>query len=255
MTAPRPAPIDRLADVVGAENVLVDDDLRASHELDWTGRFRGTAACVVRPAHGRRARARWSSCWPQPRLPIVTQGGNTGLVGGSVPRGGEVVLSTRAARRDRRGRPAHPPGDGRRRRDAGRRAARPRASTTCGSAVDFGARDSATIGGMAAANAGGTTAVRFGSTRAQVVGLEAVLPSGAVDLAAARAAQGQRRLRPARPAGRQRGHAGRDHPGAAAAAPPAAAAGDGAGRAARASPRRWPPAPSCCACRRSRRSS
>ena len=46
MTAPRNAPISRLADVVGRENVLVDDDLRASHETDWTGRFHGTCACV-----------------------------------------------------------------------------------------------------------------------------------------------------------------------------------------------------------------
>ena len=39
-----------LADIVGEAHLLVDPDLRASYEVDWTGRFRGTARCVVRPA-------------------------------------------------------------------------------------------------------------------------------------------------------------------------------------------------------------
>jgi FAD/FMN-containing dehydrogenase len=47
-------------------------------------------------------------------------------------------------------------------------------------AVDFGARGSATIGGTIATNAGGINVLRFGSTRHQVVGIEAVLPNGDV---------------------------------------------------------------------------
>ena len=46
--------------------------------------------------------------------------------------------------------------------------------------VDLGARGSCTIGGTIATNAGGTSVVRFGMTRANVVGLEVVLPNGAV---------------------------------------------------------------------------
>jgi FAD/FMN-containing dehydrogenase len=46
--------------------------------------------------------------------------------------------------------------------------------------VDFGARDSATIGGILATNAGGERVVRYGMVRAQIVGLEAVLPDGRV---------------------------------------------------------------------------
>ena len=47
-------------------------------------------------------------------------------------------------------------------------------------AVDFGARGSATIGGMIATNAGGNSVVRYGMTRAQILGLEAVLADGTV---------------------------------------------------------------------------
>jgi FAD/FMN-containing dehydrogenase len=178
MTAPRNAPISRLADVVGRENVLVDDDLRASHETDWTGRFHGTCACVVRPRTTGELQAVVAMLAPE-GIPIVTQGGNTGLVGGSVPRGGEVVLSTLLLDEVGSIDPLT------RQVTVGAGATLAAVQRAAGEhslrvGVDFGARDSATIGGMAAANAGGTTAVRYGSTRAQVVGLEAVLASGAV---------------------------------------------------------------------------
>ena len=56
MAASRPAPIQRLAEIVGGENVLVDADLRAGHELDWTGRFRGTRRVRRRPRSAEEAR-------------------------------------------------------------------------------------------------------------------------------------------------------------------------------------------------------
>src|SRR3954452_18406801 len=178
MPASRPAPIQRLADVVGAENLLVAADLRATHELDWTGRFRGDAACVVRPRSEDEAREVLQLLSAE-GFPVVPQGGNTGLVGGSVPRGGEVVLSTVLLSDVGEVEPLT--------RQVTVGAGATLASVQAAAAVhdlrvavDFGARDSATIGGVGAANAGGTTAVRFGSTRAQVVGLEAVLASGAV---------------------------------------------------------------------------
>ena len=46
----RDALIDALVGVVGPANVLIDADLRAGYETDWTGRFHGSARCVVRPA-------------------------------------------------------------------------------------------------------------------------------------------------------------------------------------------------------------
>jgi FAD/FMN-containing dehydrogenase len=110
----------------------------------------------------------------------VPQGGNTGLVGGSVPRGGPmVVLSTGrlTARGDvDAGASQVTLGAGvtmadwrRHARDAGFDAP-----------VDFASRDSATVGGAVATNAGGSRVVRFGTMRGQVAGLVAVLADGSV---------------------------------------------------------------------------
>src|SRR5204862_530257 len=81
-----------LADVVGERHVLADADLRASYERDWTGRFGGEARLVVRPADTGQVAAIVRAC-AEAGAPIVPQGGNTGLVGGGVPRGGEGVRS------------------------------------------------------------------------------------------------------------------------------------------------------------------
>ncbi len=86
--------LDRLRGAVGPEHVLTDPDLTASYERDWTGRFSGRAGCVVRPADTGQVQAVVTAC-AEAVVPVVTQGGNTGLVGGGVPAGGEVVVSLR----------------------------------------------------------------------------------------------------------------------------------------------------------------
>src|SRR4051794_28304607 len=83
-----------LVEVVGERHVLADPDLRAPYERDWTGRFGGAARLVVRPADTAQVAAVVRAC-AAARAAIVPQGGNTGLVGAGVPRGGEVVLSLR----------------------------------------------------------------------------------------------------------------------------------------------------------------
>ena len=70
---------------VGATRVLVDADLRATYELDWSRRFHGTAAAVVRPGSVDEVAAVLRAC-AEVGAAVVTQGGNTGLVGGSIPR-------------------------------------------------------------------------------------------------------------------------------------------------------------------------
>src|SRR4051812_22556135 len=83
-----------LATVVGDGHVLVDPDLRAPYERDWTGRFGGEARLVVRPADTAQVAEVVRLC-SGAGAPVVPQGGNTGLVGAGVPRGGEVVISLR----------------------------------------------------------------------------------------------------------------------------------------------------------------
>src|SRR4051812_21904367 len=78
---------------VGDPHVLVDPAVTASYETDWTRRFRGRARCVVRPGSTDEVVAVMKTCAAQ-GIPVVAQGGNTGLVGGGVPVDGEVVLST-----------------------------------------------------------------------------------------------------------------------------------------------------------------
>jgi FAD/FMN-containing dehydrogenase len=167
-----------LRGVVGARHVLDDVDVRAGYEVDWTRRWRGEALAVVRPASTGEVAGVVAACGAA-QVPVVPQGGNTGLVGGGVPAGGEVVLSLR------------------RLVDVGPVDALS-GQVTAGAgvvladlqerlaptgrelAVDLAARGSATVGGLVATNAGGLRVLRHGTMRNQVVGLEAVLADGSV---------------------------------------------------------------------------
>ena len=84
--------LEALAEVVGAEHVLTDPALTAGYERDWTGRFGGRARAVVRPADTAQVAGVLAVC-AAARAAVVPQGGNTGLVGGGVPRDEEIVLS------------------------------------------------------------------------------------------------------------------------------------------------------------------
>ncbi len=170
--------LDALRDAVGAEHVLVDDDVKRSYESDWTGRFTGTACAVVRPGSTDEVVAVVRAC-AEAGTPLVVQGGNTGLVGGSVPAGGEVLISlTRLT-----GLGDIDPVAGQVTVGAGvTLSALQKHARAVGLdvGVDLAARDSATIGGLVATNAGGIRVLRYGSMRAQVLGAEAVLADGSV---------------------------------------------------------------------------
>jgi FAD/FMN-containing dehydrogenase len=170
--------IAQLQAVVGAEHVLVDDDVKASYETDWTGRFTGRAACVVRPGTTEQVAAVLRLCSSQ-GVPVVVQGGNTGLVGGGIPAGGEVLLSlTRLTALGEIDPAAAQVTAGAGVTLAALQAHARAADLDVG--VDLAARESATVGGLVATNAGGIRVLRYGSMRAQVVGLEAVLADGSV---------------------------------------------------------------------------
>jgi FAD/FMN-containing dehydrogenase len=170
--------LDDLRALVGDAHLLTDPQLKAGYETDWTRRFSGSALAVVRPASTDDVAAVVRLC-ADAGVALVPQGGNTGLVGGSVPRGGEIVLSLARLRSldsvDE---------------SAGEVTAG--AGVTLGAlqqharaagwefGVDLGARDSATVGGMIATNAGGVHVLRHGSMRRQVLGVEAVLADGSV---------------------------------------------------------------------------
>ena len=167
---------ESLAAVVGEQNVIADPDLRASYEQDATGRYRGSARLVVSPSDGAGCAAVLVAC-ARAGVPVVPQGGNTGLVGAGVPREGEVVLSTRrmsALEEIDEVAGQMIAGAGVVLADAQVAATRVGRELT----IDHGARSAATLGGMAATDAGGAMALRYGTMRSHVVGLEAVLADG-----------------------------------------------------------------------------
>jgi FAD/FMN-containing dehydrogenase len=169
---------DGLREIVGAAHVLVDRDVVASYESDWTGRFTARARCVVRPATTDEVASVVRAC-AGAGAAVCVQGGNTGLVGGSIPVDDAVVMST--LRLDQVGE-----------LDALSAQVTAGAGCTLGGlqqvirpagldfGVDFAARESCTLGGMVSTNAGGERVLRYGTTRAQVAGLEAVMADGTV---------------------------------------------------------------------------
>ncbi len=169
---------DRLREVVGPQHVLVDPDLRAPYETDWTRRFTGEARCVVRPASTAEVSAVVRAC-AEAGVAVTVQGGNTGLVGAAVPAGGEVLLSLGRLT----GLEDVDVLEGQVTAGAGvtleklQQHARPHGLDV---GVDLAARSAATVGGLVATNAGGLRVVRYGSMREQLTGIEAVLADGSV---------------------------------------------------------------------------
>lgn len=166
--------------IVGDPHVLTDPDTHAAYVLDWTRRWSGRARLVVRPGSTAQTAAVVQACAAD-GTPVVTQGGNTGLVGGGVPHGEPppVLLSTRRLTRLD---PVDPVA-GQLTAGAGVTLGRLHEHARAAGwayGVDLAARDSATVGGTVATNAGGVRVCAYGDTRRQVVGLEAVLADGSV---------------------------------------------------------------------------
>jgi FAD/FMN-containing dehydrogenase len=172
--------LERCRAIVGPAHVLVDPADTAPYLTDWRGRFTGRARAVVSPASTDQVAALVRLCaeW---RVPIVPQGGRTGLVLGSVPdaSGTALLLSLRRLNRVRAV-------DGFNRTmtvDAGCIL-----SAVQDAAAEHGmlfplslaAEGSCTIGGNLATNAGGTGVLRYGNTRELCLGLEVVTARGEV---------------------------------------------------------------------------
>ena len=171
--------VAHLVHLVGAAHVLVDGDLSA-YELDWRKRSRGKALAVVRPANTQEVAAVVKACAVS-GVSIVTQGGNTGLVGGSIPdeSGQQVVLSLGRLNTVRS-------------IDAANLTMTVDAGCILQNLQDaaekagflfplsLAAEGSCTIGGNLATNAGGTQVVRYGNARDLCLGVEVVTAQGEV---------------------------------------------------------------------------
>jgi len=171
--------LDGLRAIVGTANVLAGGDLTA-YELDWRKRYRGQALAVVRPGTTAEVAAVVRLC-NEHGVAIVPQGGNTGLVGASVPDASGTQLLLNLTRLNKV-----------RAIDAANLTMTVEAGCVLQSvqeaAADAGlhfplslaAEGSCTIGGNLATNAGGTQVLRFGNARELCLGVEVVTAAGEV---------------------------------------------------------------------------
>lgn len=170
--------ISALTEILDSRSVLSGNDIDGKYHVDWSGENACAPALVLRPEDSAALSKALAYC-NEHKLPVVTQGGMTGLSGGATPQQGEVVLSLErlngVTELDREGMTITV------------KAGTPlqviqQAAADAGLRfpLDLGARGSCQIGGNIATNAGGNQVIRFGSTRALVLGLEAVTADGTI---------------------------------------------------------------------------
>lgn len=172
------ADIAHFRTVLGANAVITESTDLEALNVDWMGRYSGAATVALKPKNTEQVSAIMQYCNSQ-NLAVVPQGGNTGLVGGSVPVFDEVILSLSAMNiieslDEASGVVVTQAGVVLEALDnfvgeAGYRVP-----------LDLGAKGSCQIGGNVATNAGGSRFIRYGSLRGSVLGLEAVLPDGRI---------------------------------------------------------------------------
>lgn len=80
--------------ILGEENVIICEDEIYGHVVDVTKKYRGIGSIVLTPVTTEQVSECLKYCNEQ-MIAVVPQGGNTGLVGGSVPLHDEVVISTK----------------------------------------------------------------------------------------------------------------------------------------------------------------
>jgi FAD/FMN-containing dehydrogenase len=178
-SAARPPPhlLDRLKALLGPEGWSEDAVELDAHLADWRGRERGFTPLLVKPASTGEVAALVQVC-AEAGVAITPQGGNTGLVGGGLPRG-EVLLSLKRLRRIR----AVDPLDDSLIAEAGTPLVEVQQAAAAAGRLfplSLGSEGVATIGGLCSTNAGGVAVLRYGMMRDLVLGLEVVLPDGRI---------------------------------------------------------------------------
>ena len=170
--------IAELKSLLGSGRISEDEDIIKTYSDDWTGRYRGFARAVISPQSTDEVAEILNWCSTN-QIGVVPQGGNTGMVGGSTPLNGELIISLRKMKNVN----FSDTNDNQIVAEAGatlleiQNLALERSMIY---GVDFAARDSATIGGTIATNAGGLNVLRYGTTRGQIISVEAVTGTGEI---------------------------------------------------------------------------
>lgn len=153
------------------------DDLNL-YNTDWTHKYKGQSNIVLKPKSVDKVSLIMNYCSKE-RIAVVPQGGNTDLVGGSVPVFDELILSLSNLNKIR----SFDELTGILKCDAG--AILEDVDNYLKDKgylfpLDLGAKGSCQIGGCVATNAGGQRLLRYGSLHGNVLGLEVVLPDGTI---------------------------------------------------------------------------
>ena len=180
MTPAQDRMVARLRPLLDDRAIVTDPNEIAPWEIDWRRRYHGCAPVMFAPKT-TEAVAFIVKAAAAERVPIVPQGGNSSMVGGATPpeNGSAVILSLRRMNNIRN----IDPHAGRITVEAGVILADlQQAAIDAGRRfpLTLGARGNATVGGLVSTNAGGTQVLRFGTMRALVGGIEAVMADGNV---------------------------------------------------------------------------
>ena len=166
---------EALRKIVGEKGVVDPADAPA-YQSASRGRWTGDAAMILAPNCVADIAAVIKFCASE-KIAVTPQGGNTGQVGGQIPIGGEVLLSTKRLRAVRDVSPLN-------------NTLTLEAGITLLEAqniaidndrlfpLSIGAEGTCQIGGVISTNAGGVNVLRYGNMRDLVLGLEVVLPNG-----------------------------------------------------------------------------
>jgi FAD/FMN-containing dehydrogenase len=166
--------------LLGERGLTRDPDLLLPWLTDWRGRYTGRAMAMASPSSTAEVSALMKLC-TRYKVPVVPQGGNSGMSGGATPddSGKALLLSLRRMNTIRR----LDPGAREVTCDAGvilQTLHEAAAAEALRFPLTLGGKGSATVGGLVSTNAGGTQVLRHGSMRAQVLGVEAVMADGGV---------------------------------------------------------------------------
>ena len=165
-------------DLLGRDHVLLEAADTGAYLTDQRKRYTGRALAVLRPADAVQVAALVRLC-VRHGVPMVPQGGNTGLAGGATPdtSGRQVLISLRRLDRIRQVDAENMTLTA----EAGCLLANVQAAAASAGRLfplSLAAEGSCTIGGNLATNAGGTAVLRYGNTRELCLGLEVITPQG-----------------------------------------------------------------------------
>ena len=176
----RAAALAKIRELVGARGWIDSADGMAPHLKEERGNYVGVAAAVVKPGSVEEMAGVLRLCHGA-GLPVVPQGGNTSLVGASIPYEDftGIVLSTGRLNRIRELDPVNNTVTA----DAGcilQTIQQAASDADRLFPLSLGAEGSCQIGGNISTNAGGVGVLRYGTMRELVLGLEVALPDGRI---------------------------------------------------------------------------